>query len=296
MTKRILIVGPPKSGKLTLVKALTSSLPSDLLPTNTSHAGLSHTLPIKTPYYSADVPIWVDEFTPGKEDEWVDGYCSEEAREVLDVLGAIIVTFRHGEDMRDCMKGTKAAERIVERCGGEYGVWNGVCVAVGMHKSVEGVDEGKCEEACTDAGFEYVDFAATGRNEYGEQTGLARIREALEANDWNDEHTIDENDLDGEGPIAEIGDDFGTSEFDEEFFDMSREMAGLREALAQSSIPQEDKDNEEENNDGLDDDEVEGLEKMMGALLAAREQGKDLPLAERRELAAQTVGQLMKKM
>ncbi|BFZ59495.1 hypothetical protein YB2330_000506 [Saitoella coloradoensis] len=295
MTKRILIVGPPKSGKLTLVKALTSSLPSDLPPRNTSHAGLSHTLPIKTTYYSADVPIWVDEFTPGMEDGWADGYCSEEAREVLDVLGAIVVTFRQGGDIGECMKGVKAAERIVERCGGEYGVWDGVCLAVGMHKTGEGVDEGKWEEVCTDAGFEFVDFAATGKNEYGEQTGLARLREALEANDWNDEHTIEDG-LDAEGPIAEIGDDFGTSEFDEEFFDMSREMAGLREALAQSSIPREDKDNEEEDNDGVDEDEVEGLEKMMGAMLAAREQGKDLPLAERRKLAAQTVGQLMKKI
>ncbi|KAA8913259.1 hypothetical protein FN846DRAFT_902952 [Sphaerosporella brunnea] len=56
--RRILLVGPRRSGKLTFLKALTDSLPPNI---PESHAGLSHELKLETQYYSADVGVWVDE-------------------------------------------------------------------------------------------------------------------------------------------------------------------------------------------------------------------------------------------
>ncbi|KAF8465282.1 hypothetical protein BDZ91DRAFT_849349 [Kalaharituber pfeilii] len=79
--RRILVVGAPRSGKLTFLKALTGSLPTNIPTSSTSttagkareqegygggtrasHAGLSHVFNIKTKYYSAVVPVWVDEW------------------------------------------------------------------------------------------------------------------------------------------------------------------------------------------------------------------------------------------
>ena len=34
-------------------------------------------------------------------------------------------------------------------------------------------------------GFEYADFEARGRNDYGEPVGMERVKEALEPNDWD---------------------------------------------------------------------------------------------------------------
>ena len=59
------------------------------------------------------------------------------------------------------------AEVVKKGCG--HG-WDGVCLAVAMPQSVTphlplGMEEG--EELCREAGFEYVEAEAKGRNEYG---------------------------------------------------------------------------------------------------------------------------------
>src|SRR5205814_8741357 len=57
-----------------------------------SHAGLSHTYSINTQYYKADVGVWVDEIIDPTE--WSKGYLEKEAKEVLQVLGAFVFTFK----------------------------------------------------------------------------------------------------------------------------------------------------------------------------------------------------------
>ena len=59
-SRKILIIGRPKSGKLSLVKALTSSLPNGLVHETTPHAGLTHTIELTTRYYSTEAGIWID--------------------------------------------------------------------------------------------------------------------------------------------------------------------------------------------------------------------------------------------
>lgn len=116
--RRILLVGGPDSGKLTFLKcilslshaikrktnqknppplALTGTLPANS-GTVASPAGLSHSLHLKTAYYTVDVPIWIDELDPADAAEWAAGYLNQEAREVLHALGGFIITFRRPRD------------------------------------------------------------------------------------------------------------------------------------------------------------------------------------------------------
>lgn len=76
---------------------LTGSTPSpnpDL--SSSSLAGLSHNLPLKTAYYTANIPIWIDEI--GSAEEWRDEFLRPEAKEVLAVLGAVVLCFRKPVD------------------------------------------------------------------------------------------------------------------------------------------------------------------------------------------------------
>lgn len=54
-------------------------------------AGTTHNLAIKTPYYTAEVPIWLDLIA--SPEEWAESFLSPEAKEVLEVLGGIMVVF-----------------------------------------------------------------------------------------------------------------------------------------------------------------------------------------------------------
>ncbi|KAK9455111.1 hypothetical protein V1511DRAFT_499491 [Dipodascopsis uninucleata] len=152
--KRILVLGAPKSGKLTLVKELTGSVPEiaeyveqgspqikatsivgevDKLHSSTSgqeatdlrpsHAGLSCSLQLKTKYFECDIPIWIDEFSEvdSAEDlkkdgltEWLKSFSAEAASEVISVLGAVIVTFRKPETSFDLENVRQNVAQIAE--------------------------------------------------------------------------------------------------------------------------------------------------------------------------------------
>jgi hypothetical protein len=131
-------------------------------------AGTTHTWPIKTAYYTANIPIWLDEIT--EPQTWSAEFLALEAREVLTVLGAFVVCFRRPID-ENALKDVRillenVAEVVKEGCG--YS-WDGVCLAVAMPQSTtpyleKSFDE--WEELCQEFGFEYVDFESKGRNEY----------------------------------------------------------------------------------------------------------------------------------
>lgn len=90
-------------------KTDTLPQPTDLTgsaPTPTAHpsslsslAGLSHTLSLKTTYYSTTIPIWIDEIDSAEE--WRDEFLRPEAKEVLAVLGAVVLCFRKPVDARE---------------------------------------------------------------------------------------------------------------------------------------------------------------------------------------------------
>ncbi|RKL46757.1 hypothetical protein BFJ72_g2497 [Fusarium proliferatum] len=275
-------------------------------------AGTTHSLALKTPYYSATVPIWLDLIA--SPSEWSESFLSPEAAEVLAVLGGVVVVFTAGpiSSSKDHL-----AKELVEHIGKvlKKGLggweWDGVGLAIGV--GGDGNEE-EWDEICAEAGLEFVSLGGkgdTGRNEFGEKTGVARVKEALEANDWSQ--------LEAPLSDSEFG-DFETSsakadEDDKELdpqkmgfgFDKS-DFEGLRRAIWESSQDVEEPSESskaETSKEGasggigledLDEDEIAKIEKMMRKLQAVREAGEGMGEEQRKRMAARAVEEVMRDL
>jgi hypothetical protein len=148
--------------------------------------------------------------------------------------------------------------------------WDGTCLAIGMPQGIKPhlqLDDEEWEEFCRDLGFEYVDAATTGKNEFGEPTGMNRIREALETTEWDGaDDEFDE--LLGSGDLVNVGED-GSGEwgaFSVEEAEMNMELLGMKTAVnGGSATEREDEETQ-----------VEELERMMGKLQAIK--GTTIPI------------------
>ncbi|KAF5243118.1 hypothetical protein FANTH_8310 [Fusarium anthophilum] len=294
-----------------LVKDLTGSAPDSPDP-SLGIAGTTHSLALKTPYYSTTVPIWLDLIA--SPSEWSESFLSPEAAEVLAVLGGVVVVFTAGPipSSKD-----HPAKELVEHIGKvlKQGLggweWDGVGLAIGV--GGDG-NEDEWDEICAEAGLEFVSLGGkgdTGRNEFGEKTGVARVKEALEANDWSQ--------LEAPLSDSEFG-DFETSsakaeEDDKELdpqkmgfgFDKS-DFEGLRRAIWESSQDVEEPSESgkaETSKDGasggigledLDEDEIAKIEKMMRKLQAVREAGEGMGEEQRKRMAARAVEEVMRDL
>jgi hypothetical protein len=166
----------------TIIKGLTGSSPE---PTETL-AGTTHDYPIKTPYYTATVPIWVDQITTPTT--WADDFLLPEAKEVLSVLGGFIVVIKKPIDESGFEKVKELLEAVGkvvrDGCGGSGygGTWDGVAVVVGMGNGMAGGlerEEAEWEDVCADEGFEWVDWEKKGRNEFHGEFRTIYLRRAV---------------------------------------------------------------------------------------------------------------------
>ncbi|KAF2825846.1 hypothetical protein CC86DRAFT_382835 [Ophiobolus disseminans] len=281
--RRVLALGAPESGVLKLLSDLTGSAPE---PTSGSAAGLSHEWILETKYYTTTLPIWVDEITDIAE--WRTAFTASEAREVIVVLGAWIYCFRKPVTTADLsvIKDTmQAIADAIERACGFSG--DQVCLAVAMPQSTTPYLDMPSEEwegLCTDSGFEYVDFEKTGKNEFGEPTGVHRIREALEAGEWESAEGLDFGSDDD-------GDEEGFGGFAAEEAEMNMELFGMKDALHGFGDKEGGEQTAEE-----EAKEVEELEVMMRKMIAIKEMGEGMEESERKRFAAKAVNDLMKDL
>lgn len=150
-----------------------------------------------------------------------------------------------------------------------------------------------------------------------EKTGIARVKEALESNDWAQD--------DAEEDVSEFGDlqddkehldaetlDFGYDAADSEGLRRAIWEAGAKDgavagetsASASGSLPRTASSRDVLQGDGGDveagedeeDREVVATENMMRRLQAVREAGEGLPEAQRRRMAARAVQEVMKEL
>ncbi|KAF8866747.1 hypothetical protein BDZ45DRAFT_700353 [Acephala macrosclerotiorum] len=313
--RRILAVSRPDHGLLDLLQGFTGSKPT--LSDPSTIAGTTHPYPITTPYYTASIPIWLDEIS--SPPAWSKEFLAPEAKEVLSALGAFVVSFKKPlnqaelEEVKELLR--CVGEVVKEGCGM---MWDGVAVAVGMPRGEVGGEESvsamkgeEWEDLCQEEGFEWIDWEEKGRNEYSgevllrygktltraETQGLERLKEALEANDW-------------EAP-DELGDAMGLEDFEgedddengslgfnlgpEDRAEMEMEMFGMKRAIYQGVEGVDEEGAEEEVGDG-EDDEAEKLQAMMLKMQAVRDLGADMPEAERKRFAAKAVNDIMKKL
>lgn len=159
----------------TTLADLTGTQPQ---PTSASLAGTTHDLELRTPYYTATIPIWLD-LVNGSPSEWARTFLSDEAKEVLEVLGGIVVVFAipsetpaptspSKDDTTAFIKGV--GQVVKEGLGGWE--WDGVSLAVGVGDVGHLDDLDTWDEVCGDAGLEFVHVAAAAvgsdaRNEFG---------------------------------------------------------------------------------------------------------------------------------
>jgi len=148
------------------------------------------------------------------------------------------------------------------------------------------------EDACFEAGFEYVDCATGGkkedttRNEFGELTGLARVKEALEAVEWED--------LGNEGEVDDVMFGEANESADEdagiqiERHELEREFIGLKTDL--HAAGEDDGLNERA---GDEEQDVEQLDAMLRKVLAVKDMSGHLTEVERQRMARKVVGEVM---
>ncbi|KAI1059279.1 hypothetical protein LB507_004008 [Fusarium sp. FIESC RH6] len=296
-----------------LVKDLTGTAPESPDPT-LGIAGITHPLSLKTPYYSTTVPIWLDLI--GSPSDWSESFLSEEAAEVLAVLGGVVVVFTAGP-----VSASKdhPAKDLVEHVGKvlKKGLggweWDGVGLAIGV--GGDGHEE-EWDEICAEAGLEFVSIGGkgdTGRNEFGEKTGVARVKEALEANDWSQlEAPLSDSEFgDFETSSAKGDDDKDLDPKKMGFGFDQKDFEGLRKAIWEASQDVEEPEESEKaetNKEGtseaaaaggledLDEDEIAKIEKMMRKLQAVREAGEGMGEEQRKRMAARAVEEVMRDL
>lgn len=252
-----------------------------------STAGLTHEWTAETTYYKARVPVWIDEISDVQS--WKSDFLKPEAKEVVGAVGAWVYCFPRQVDGRisaEAEETMKSIQQVVdEHSYVSEAVFLAVAKPVGKQavSRAIGVQEEQ-EDVCTQYGFEYVDYGAAGKNEFGERMGFERLKEALEANEW-ETGMDDDVDLDDLDFTADDFGDFGTEEAE-----MTAELFGMKAAL-----------NNEDEYDAPEIDftpaseaiQVDDLDKLMTKLLAVKEQSVGLPEEERKKKAAKAVKDIM---
>jgi alpha- and gamma-adaptin-binding protein p34 len=218
-----------------------------------------------------------------------------EAKEVVEAVGAWMYCFQLPADgsISNTAEATmKAVQEISEEHAG-YGA-DTVMLAVGLstqskaHKITEEERE-IWDDLCMQYGFEFIDYAAQGKNEFGEKTGFERLKEALEANEWTGTAASDDGQLDLEG--LELEDEDNLDGFARDEAEMTAELFGMKASIAGDNF---DPEADDFIPPAQQEHEVEHLDRLMGRLLAVKEQSADLPLEQRKKMAAKAVKELFK--
>ncbi|CAK7209671.1 hypothetical protein SBRCBS47491_000521 [Sporothrix bragantina] len=255
---------------------------------------------------------------PTSPKQWADAFLAEEAAEVREALGGVMAVVEvHPESSPSYARQKDLLDhigRLVEGLGNLYemgegddepeflDVWDGVSVVAGV--SEVPLDEDTIaawEDVCGGLGLEFIAVAPgqEATNEFGEKTGIPRLLESLQANDWELIGGGDgEDDMFGSfQDIVGEGGDYDDINFDDpesvDFGFDRDDFAGLRQAIwQQSTAEREDDDDDKDDNT----DQAALMESMMRKLQAARLQSELLPPAQRRAMAARVVNEVMKEI
>lgn len=225
---------------------------------------------------------------------WKVEFLKPEAREVVEAMGAWIYVFRaplNEEEKQQVEEAMKAIFEVSEAHLEEQANSLMLAVAMPIPGAVGGAKTAseEWEDMCLNYGFEYIDFSAQGTNEFGEKVGFERLKEALEANEWEDTTGPDD-----EFDLEHLGledDEDGSDGFARDEAEMTAEIFGVKAALARDEFGDEGDEFMLPNQQQM---QVEDLDRLMGKLMALKESSAGLPEAERRRLAAKAVGEVMR--
>ena len=221
-------------------------------------------------------------------EEWVASFSSVEAKQAVDAVGCMILTFRKPSSANEISPVVEQlvsqAESIAEMLkaqsissnenskgrnlstkneeeDSEWITWPGIQLIVAMPNEDTNendpdikLDEEDLDDRLRPYGFEYIDFVAKGKNSYDELTGVPRIREALEAYSWttaSGSQSDDDDEVRREDYVI-FNSDGEEDGIEEDLKEMQLEMAALRFAMEGDSSRQQVEDSiTEEDIDGL---------------------------------------------
>ncbi|POS86850.1 hypothetical protein EPUL_001767 [Erysiphe pulchra] len=295
--RRILAVAQTGSGLFELFQGSLTGSPPTL--NNGSIAGATHNWVVETQYYKTVIPIWFDEMTSASS--WSAEFLAPEAREVLQSLGAFIVCFKkpvNKADLEEIENLLYCMAQVVKQTSSL--LWSGICLAVAMPQTLTPHLEKNFEDwefLCRKFGFEFIDFEMKGQNQYSELMGLDRMKEALEANDWESNYELrdyksDTEEMDYVNDDDNDDDDDGTSsgfkveavQIEEEMQEMSNEMRQNNNFLEEEPVTSS---NYEE--------DVEKLEAIVSKLQLIRDSSAHLPVAEKKRIVAKLINDVADK-
>ncbi|KAM3507574.1 hypothetical protein MY11210_007082 [Beauveria gryllotalpidicola] len=291
-TKRALALSL-ESDKEHLSRVIHDISGSSPITTEDTLAGITHDLPLKTKYYATTVPIWLDLIE--SPSEWASSFLSTEASEVLAVLGSLILVFSIPDSTAAAADSTRQLIRQVGKVvhdGLGGWAWNGVKLAVGVGSALD-VDE--WDELCAEAGLEFVQVGGgeDKLQQFGEKSGIPRVKEALEANEW-DLVSAHEPPFDDEVANKHTSDDaldpenmnFGLGQAD---------LETLKNAILANQGQEQDLQEDRKEED-VGDEDVAKVQAMMRKLQAAREAGETMSETQRRKMAAKAVEEVMREL
>ncbi|KAI4173961.1 MAG: hypothetical protein LQ343_002729 [Gyalolechia ehrenbergii] len=258
-------------------------------------------LPLETPYYSTTLPIWHD--TISNLQEWRTEWLAPEAGEVIQSIGAWVVVIRkpssaQGEGEGETIETIRSTLSTIhgvlshhrEISNGYTAVDNDPLLSVvGMPQPLRPLLNMKNEEwedlSLDCGGWEWIDSEAKGKNEFGENVGFERLKETLEANEW------DGGDVDAENNINVFETELGLRDgsFASEGIEVETDAPGMHEAILDHQ-----EDGGIENHGG--NIQVEELESMMLKMQAIKEKGAGMADDERKHFAAKAVAEVMKSV
>ncbi|KAI4279316.1 MAG: hypothetical protein LQ337_000347 [Flavoplaca oasis] len=236
--------------------------------------GVGSELPLSTPYYSTNIPIWNDNIAahPATLDDWQNEWSAPEAGEVVKSIGAWVVVVRKpaskkpdggeaGGSLDNIRNTLSAIHKVITHHQGissdRYTTVDNepLLLLIGMPQPLRpllDMSNEQWEDLGLDCGgWQWIDSEAKGKNEFGENVGLERLKEALEANEWDGAGGLGADDLDLE---EELG--LREHEDTEDDIELERDgVVGLHKAILEGHA------SEEEDTEG--DAQVEELESMM---------------------------------
>ncbi|KAL9640403.1 MAG: hypothetical protein Q9164_000285 [Protoblastenia rupestris] len=207
----------------------------------------------------------------------------------------------------------KQRKTIAHHTSSSYASAEPLLVALGMFATASPSLDLQSEEwevLCRDAGgWEYVD-GCIGKpmegdekgkvptNEFGEKMGLARLKEMLEANEWEGKDggglgdVLDEDEgLDDGLALEEDLDEVDKTDVEGDTGELKERLLKVDAVKGQAGRTENEVDEY-----GGEDDDARALESMMLKMQAVRDMGADMPEMERKKFAAKAVREVMKTL
>lgn len=186
----VLVLGAPKTGKITLAQFLSQDFDTSTVPRD-SHSGLIYNCELSTRYFQVSLKLLVEEFPEERKEDyevsdalkkWFAEFSKPDFAELRDALDGVVYCLSMDADTQSYDEQFETLSHIKDSLGEEAFF---VVVGASQTDIDLSIAESIEDEAIVN-GFEFVDATKNGTNEYNEKLGLARVKEIFEAHSWSD--------------------------------------------------------------------------------------------------------------